>query len=97
MRNLAILIFPMLFVMMIGCNHGNDVKVEKIYIMERNGRNIPMIENRVEQIMQTPFADRYTKNIKHHFLKTFKRQILANIEIKDSKYDLTYSIQQTTR
>jgi ABC-type bacteriocin/lantibiotic exporter with double-glycine peptidase domain len=41
---------------MIGCTQrGNDIKVEKIYIMEKNGRNIPLIEKRdIIKILDLP-------------------------------------------
>jgi ABC-type bacteriocin/lantibiotic exporter with double-glycine peptidase domain len=56
MSNLTILIFSMSFILMIGCTQrGNDIKVEKIYIMEKNGRNIPLIEKRdIIKILDLP-------------------------------------------
>jgi hypothetical protein len=47
MRKFILLILLMPLVLMSGCTQrGNEIKVEKIYIMEKNGKNIPMIENR---------------------------------------------------
>lgn len=56
MNNLTILVFSMLLVLMIGCTHrGDEVKVEKIYIMEKNGRSIPLIEKRdIIKILEIP-------------------------------------------
>jgi hypothetical protein len=56
MNNLNILLFSISSVLMIGCTHrGDEVKVEKIYIMEKNGRSIPLIEKRdIIKILEIP-------------------------------------------
>jgi ABC-type bacteriocin/lantibiotic exporter with double-glycine peptidase domain len=56
MRKINLLFLSISFVLMIGCvHHGDDIKVEKIYIMEKNGRSFPLIENRdVIKILDLP-------------------------------------------
>jgi ABC-type bacteriocin/lantibiotic exporter with double-glycine peptidase domain len=47
MSRLTIVVFSLSFALMISCTQRSDeIKVEKIYILEKNGRNIPLIENR---------------------------------------------------
>jgi ABC-type bacteriocin/lantibiotic exporter with double-glycine peptidase domain len=51
-----ILILPLLLILSVSCNrNANNIKVEKIYMMEKNGLNIPLIEKRdIIKILDLP-------------------------------------------
>jgi ABC-type bacteriocin/lantibiotic exporter with double-glycine peptidase domain len=47
MKKIILFVITLPLILLIGCTHRCDeIKVEKIYIMEKNGKSIPMIENR---------------------------------------------------
>jgi predicted double-glycine peptidase len=56
MKSQIILLFSAFALLIAGCSRNdNDIKVEKIFIMEKNGKNIPMIENRdIIKILEFP-------------------------------------------
>ncbi|MEI7726197.1 MAG: C39 family peptidase [Bacteroidota bacterium] len=56
MNYLTVLFLTISLALMTGCLHnGDDIKVEKIYIIEKNGKSIPLIENRdIIKILDLP-------------------------------------------
>jgi hypothetical protein len=56
MKKIPASVLLLILLLMISCNKGGgDIKVQKIYIMEKNGRNIPLIEKRdIVKILDIP-------------------------------------------